>query len=176
MKKNLQKGFTLVEILVVVTLLGLIGIIITQVFILGVRSQVKNEVMKEVRQNGDFIVNVIESMTRSAIDILETDCNTSTQELSIVNQDGYTTIFSCENNNIASTSAYPEPSPTVTVNLNTAKVKITDCSFRLVCPTPPIVPKYVLFNFTVSQAGSDTSPEQVSSMDYQSTVSLRGYE
>jgi len=175
MRRKREKGFTLIEILVVVTFVGMIGIIISQVFILGVRSQVKNEVMKEVRQNGDFIIGVVEGMTKSAIDTENTDCNKSVSQFSIINQDGYTTIFSCTGNNIASTSVYLAPTPTVTVNLNTSRVKITDCGFRLVCPTPAIAPKYVLFNFTVSQA-SGNSPESQSSMDYQTTVSLRSYQ
>jgi prepilin-type N-terminal cleavage/methylation domain-containing protein len=177
MRKISNAGFTLIELLVVVTLVGLMGIIITQIFILGLRSQAKNQVMKDVRQNGDLIVSVIEGMVKNAVDITEVGCGTSSKQLTITNQDGFSTVFDCsDNTNMSSVSAYPDPSPTVSVKLNTTAVKIESCNFRLICPTPPINPKYVFVNFNVVQSGPTPLPENRASLEYQTTVSLGNYQ
>jgi len=166
----LQRGFSLVEILVFVTLIGIIGAVTTQVFIIAVRSQGKSEIAKEVKQSGDYAMSVMESMIRNASDIPDIpgvdDCNYDVQELTILNQDGGSTTFDCNPPQIASNSQ----------RLTSEKVEISDCHIRIVCPTPPLSPKYVYINYTVSQVGSGLPPDQVATVEYQSTVSLRNYE
>lgn len=174
-------GFSLIELLVVITLIGIIGVITTQVFILGFRSQGKSEITKEVKQNGDYTLSVIESMVRNAVNI-QAGCNQSVAQLPITNPDGYTTTFFCsEGDKIASiSSGFPDPTPSVSQALTNNKVAVYNCSvaFRIVCPTPPINPKYVFVNFTVSQAGVGLTPTpgSFSSIDYQTTISLRNYQ
>ena len=147
-KNLLNAGFTFIELLITVTLLGIVGTLVTQVFILGFRAQNKSEIMKEVKQNGDYALSVMESMIRSAEDI-SADCNTSTNQLTVLNPDGLTTTFICTNNSsIASQSAW------LTSSLTSNKVIASNCSsaFRIVCHTPPLNPKYVFINFTLKQA------------------------
>lgn len=180
-------GFTLVELLIVVALVGIIGTITTQVFILGIHSQSKTEMMKEVKQNGDFTLSVMEGMIRNALDVgmNTSQCNTNTKQLTILNQDGFTTMFDCTNDvNISSVSgiyaAFPLPTPTGIPLSNTrVKVPSSSCNFRLVCPPQPLSPKYVFITFTVSQAdvpGVTPNPLNRATLDYQSTVSLRNYQ
>lgn len=198
MGKNFQlrSGFTLIELLVVITLLGIIGSITTQVFILGFRSQGKSEIIKEVKQNGDNAISIMENMIRNAADIPQSlaQCNTSLDALTIVNPDGYTTTFKCVTVNpgvssIASVSGdsdgLPLPGPTLALTSNRVTIPTPDsggysCTFRVVCPTPPLSPKYVFLSFKVIQAavpGQPTpEPENRSSLDYQTTISLRGYQ
>ena len=176
---QLNHGFTLIELLITVALIGIVGTITTQIFILGFRSLAKSEAIKEVKQSGDYALSVMESMVRNASNIsnISLSCNTSTDELSLINPDGFTTTFTClEGSEIASASGF------TTYPLTSTKVIVSGCNaaFRVVCPTPPLYPKYVLFNFTVSQAaitGQPTpQPENRASLEYQSTVSLRNYQ
>src|SRR3989344_5749758 len=95
-----KRGFSLIELLVVISLIGIIGTIITQVFILGIRSQAKSEIIKEVKQNGDYATSVIESMIRNSLDIQASECNENTNLLTILNPDGYTTTFDCSGSSI----------------------------------------------------------------------------
>lgn len=189
-------GFTLVELLVVISLLGIIGAVTTQVFILGFRSQAKSEILKEVKQNGDYAISVMENMIRNASDIPQSlaQCNTSLDSLTIVNPDGYTTTFECVTVNpgvssIASVSGDPDglplPGPTLALTSNRVIIPTPlgggySCTFRVVCPTPPLSPKYIFLTFTVMQAalaGQPTPlPENRSTLDFQTTVSLRTYE
>ena len=182
-----NKGFSLIELLVVVALMGIIGTITTQVFFVGFKSQAKGEIVKEDKQNGDYALSVIDRMVRNAADFSTGQiCNQNTTNISIVNPDGYTTIFDCDlvtNYNIASVSALPitTPGPTPTgIPLTSSKVAISSCSFRVVCPTPPLSPKYVFVNFTVRQgaiSGQPTPlPENSASQEYSGTFSLGRYK
>lgn len=182
--QQLNFGFTLVELLVVVALVSIIGTITTQVFVLGFRSQTKAEVLKEVKQSGDFAIAVIESMVRNAADIPldQSSCNTNMSKLTILNQDGLTTTFDCTGTSIASVSGFfvPAAQPTPTgVPLIGSKVTVTNCNFRVVCPDPPLSPKYVYVSFTLNQATGalvTPIPENRASLDYQTTISLRNYQ
>lgn len=178
----MKKGFTLVELLVVVALVGIIGIITTQVFIIGFKSQGKGEIVKEVKQNGDYAISVIETMVENAADFsADQVCNQDGKTLSIVNQDSFTTVFDCSAlTSISSVSAtIPGVTPTG-IPLTSNKVTLSACNFRVVCPTPPLSPKYVFVDFTLTQgvvAGQPTPlPENTSSLDYSGTFSLGKYK
>ncbi|MBI3379591.1 type II secretion system protein, partial [Candidatus Gottesmanbacteria bacterium] len=151
MQKSLR-GFTLVELLVIVALVGMIGVITSQVFIIGFRSAGKGEIVKEVKQNGDYAMSVMETMVRNAADISPDQvCNANSTSLSIINPDGYTTTFDCDpaTFNISSASAtYPTGIPLMS---NKVAVPAGSCHFRVVCPTPPLSPKYVFVGFTLTQ-------------------------
>lgn len=176
-------GFTLIELLVVITIVGFIGVMTTQIFILGIRSQMKSEVMKELKQNGDYAEGVMSSMIRNAVDIGDQSisCNTNTEKLTILNPDGYATTFDCsDNTKISSISGSMENNVFVPngqqITLTNIQLSIMVCNFRLVCPTPPLYPKYVFMDFLLTQAGVTPTPGNASFFESQSTVSLRGYE
>ncbi|MCL4338149.1 prepilin-type N-terminal cleavage/methylation domain-containing protein [Patescibacteria group bacterium] len=174
-----ENGFTLIELLIVTTLVGIIGIITTQIFILGIKSQTRSETLKEIKQNGDFAMSVMESMVRNAVDIQQIQCNSNTSQLTITNPDGNTTMFDCSSGNqISSISAWPNPTPTGMVSLTSSKVDVSGCNFRIVCPTPPTSPKYVFINYTVNYSGTSLTPTPGSynTLEYQSTISLRNYQ
>jgi len=178
-----DRGFTLVELLVVTVLIGLIGVIITEMFILGFKSHAKSEVVKEVKQNGDYIMSVMEGMVRNALDITQ-NCNISASTLTLLNQDRLYTTFLCPTGipqYMASVSSgFPDPAPTVSQPLTSSRVTVSNCTFRVVCPTPPLSPKYVYVSYSISQTsptGQPTPrPEGRASMKYQATFTLRNYE
>jgi len=173
-----RAGFSLIEILVFVSLIGFIGAITTQVFIIAVRSQGKSEIAKEVKQSGDYVMSVMDSMIRNASDIpLDLECNNNSLELTILNQDGFLTTFVCDEDEgeIASISG-GFPGPDTYQTLTSDRVELSNCNIRIVCPTPPLSPKYVFINFTLSQVGTGLPQEQMATVNYQSTVSLRNYE
>lgn len=170
-----NKGYSLIELLVVITLIAILGTLTAESFILGIKAQSKSEILKEVKQNSDYIGQVVESMVRNAIDIEETQCNTNTQTLTVRSADGNYTTFDCSTSVMASVSG-EFPQPTIYLTLSNNRVSIGSCNFRVVCPTPPINPKYIFINFSMSQTGSELPKEQQAAYEYQNTISLRNYQ
>lgn len=66
MKKN---GFTLIEVLTSVAVVAIISIVVVQSFVTIIRSNNKTEALKEVKQNGDYIVNLISRQVQNATEI-----------------------------------------------------------------------------------------------------------
>ena len=176
-KKEKKSGYSLIELLVVITLIAILGTLTAEAFILGLRAQSKSEIVKEVKQNADYIGQVIENMVRNSIDIEETQCNNSFQQLTIKSPDGLYTTFDCSSSVMASISGqFPVPTIYLTLSSNRVSIVENSCNFRIVCPTPPINPKYVFFNFKLTQTGSNLPKEKQASIEYQNTVSLRNYQ
>lgn len=166
MKK--EKGFTLIEILMVVFLLGIVVVIGSNLFFSILKGASKAEVEKEVKQNGDYAMNVMERMIRNA-----QNCSEASGILTITNPDGNWTEFKCilqdEVTKIASSSA------SGTGNLTGKNVTLGNpCSLSFSCnstKTPPVVS----ISFDLSQKGTTTRPEEKAQIHFQTTVGLRTY-
>ncbi len=104
-------GYTLLEILVAMTIIASVGILITQVFFTTTRTNTKSELLKDVKQNGDFAVESMTRMIRNSFGV-DSDCTaegTALNYIQIRNPDGIDTTFGCVADGsvtrIASTSA-----------------------------------------------------------------------
>lgn len=64
------KGFTLIEILVVIALLGVLGLILTNILTQVLRGQNKINTINLVKQNGQVILDKLSSEIRSAENII----------------------------------------------------------------------------------------------------------
>ena len=159
----------MVEMLVVIALLGIISTIVTQVLVISVRSSLKAEIQKEVKQNGDYAISIMERAIRNATDVDAAGCNISRDFVTITNRDTTTTTFTCSSspNKIVSSAG-------VDLDLTNDKVAWSGtCYFLVVCPNPPIRPKYVFIHFTLAQAGGGGDPNASATLPYQSTIELR---
>lgn len=160
-------GFSLVELLVVVVLMGMISVMISEVFIMTIRSHVKSEIIKEIKQSGDYAISVIESMVRNATDISVPACNTNFLKFTITNPDGNSTKFDCsDGDSIASEGATRQA-------LTSERTAVPVCTFRVICPQPGAGSKYLLVNFTLRQKEGNVTLEQQASEEFQTTVILR---
>lgn len=160
MKKNYQ-GFTLVEMLVVVGLMILVGGMAVGLFFQTLKGASKTEILKEVKQNGDYALGVMERMIRNAQEIQ----TCSAAAIKIKNPDGNTTEFSLSGsgNQIASNSG----------KLTGSNVAASGLSF--ICNST-VTPPVVEISFTISQTGSPTRPEEEKAqVSFKTTVSLRTY-
>ncbi len=160
-----KSGFTLVEILVVVALIGVASIVTTQVLLSVLRSQSKGEVVKEVKQNGDYAYTFIEQQIRNAKDVAMPG-----GILTITNPDTTTTTVNCSSGTMILTT---QPGPT-TLPLTNNNVIVSSCSFSIGNPNPGNSPKYVYLSYVVSQKGTG-APANIATQQYQGTVSLRTY-
>ena len=87
MKHN-TTGFTFVEILVTAGIIALMSGIAAQIFISSSRNGAKSDLIRNIKQNGEFSLEVITRMIQSAKRI--TACSgVSAPTLTIENRNGY---------------------------------------------------------------------------------------
>lgn len=60
--RNLQKGYTLVELLAVIVVLVVVGAITTSIIVSTLRGSNRSRAVNNVRQNGDFVLSQMSKM------------------------------------------------------------------------------------------------------------------
>lgn len=162
---NQTKGFTLIEIMVVIGVFGIIAAFTTNMFVSILRGSSKSQILAEVKQNGNYALSVMERMIRNARKIEVYDVSSIT----ILNPDGGSTVFSCDpGQKIASNSA----------SLISEQVLVGDCPNFIAVNEgiSGLNPDTVTITFTLQEAGAKTRPEDKARVDFQTTVSLRNVE
>jgi prepilin-type N-terminal cleavage/methylation domain-containing protein len=87
MRNRNSTGFTLIELLVAAAITALISIFLTQIFITTVHTNIKVEQMKEVKENGDYALDIMTRMIQNARNIAcIQDPDTGLPELDVTDQ------------------------------------------------------------------------------------------
>jgi prepilin-type N-terminal cleavage/methylation domain-containing protein len=173
---KLSKGFTLVEMLFVILVLGIVINLGSNLLFTILRGATKVELEKEVKQNGDYAMNVMERMVRNARRV--DSCGSGS--LQIDNPDGGTTTFLCLYDEgagkIASQSgAFPAQALTGKEVTVASGSDCTTSSLSFACTSLPQVPQTVDIFFTLWAGTAGGAPEQRAQVSFQTTVSLRTY-
>lgn len=158
-----QKGFSLLEILVVLTVFSLLAIISTTTVLLSLRGTQKSAITAKVRQNIDFTVATVERQIRNANNIVA--CNSD--QIIFTDQDSVQTSFACTN--LGSPDAYVASG---SARLTSADVTVTSCSFFCsgsLGSTPPSV------TFNISASDKNLAGAQGSSFTTTTQIYLRSY-
>lgn len=166
MKKS---GFTLIEIMIVVGILGIIAVVGSGVFFSILRGSTKTKTLQMVKQNGGYAISVMERMIRNARALTSPTADSTVSSITIKNPDSGQTTFSCEGTpaKIASNGAF----------LLSNEVKVSNCNniFEVKVGQPGIRPAVVKINFKLSPAGTPSRPEEQAEVNFQTTVTLRNY-
>lgn len=175
-----KKGFTLIEVLVVVGIVSIIVPAVFGLFFAHLRAQSKVILLQEVKNNGDGALSIIEELVKrnavsvhsatppvTANEVCATSGSSYSSTMYFLDRNGDYFNFSLSSGKIASASSIMS-----TVNLTNDKVQVTD--FTLTCSrsstyTEPLIS----ISFTVSQANTASSPEQSASLSYQTKMKLR---
>ncbi|MDO8551147.1 MAG: type II secretion system protein [bacterium] len=181
MKRN-NSGFTLIEVLMVVFILGIIVVLGSNLFFSIMKGASKAELTKEVKQNGDYALGMMVRMIRNAKKItVNSDgqtCSLSMQKFKIINQDDTTTELACKSDitdQVAKISAGTSPltGPNVTLTSGGSGCPGT---FSFSCVQPSMLePANVTISFTLYQKGTSGRPEELAQASFKTTVSLRNY-
>lgn len=127
----------------------------------------KAEIIKEVKQNGNYVTSVMERVIRNAQDASCDDPANTEEWVEIISPNDQITTFECfdigaENGRIASNSA----------RLTSENVKVDACS--ITCEGT--LPEVVTVAFTLSQKGTPSRVEERTTANFQTKVSLRTYD
>jgi prepilin-type N-terminal cleavage/methylation domain-containing protein len=162
-----KPAFTLVELLVVVTIFAGLGILLINSLFAILRSNAKSELIKEIRQNGSFALDV---MTKKLTGGTSPVCSGSS--VSFTDSGGEEITFSCDAGGyIASESAGVKTALTSNqVGEDKIKISLTKCSFE--CETAGTKNK-VTINFTLSQAGTSSRQEDLAQQSFSKVILVR---
>ena len=96
-KHNL--GYTLIELMIVIGILGVVSVIAVSFLITSLVSTSKSEALKETRQNGEYALGVIKGMMVSSKKITslcpEIAISPAPQSISFIASDGSANTFAC---------------------------------------------------------------------------------
>lgn len=182
-KHNLQKGYTLVELLAVTAIIVIISGLIIGVLYSTLRGGNKTKVTNDVAQNGNYALSIISNTALLATSVTKvngvdvSDCATEKTGTSIEfkNADGSLVSFSCD----AGTTSIASSSANVTsylIDNNSVKVDPATCNFT--CSQSnnnPYSSPIIGISFTVSQRNSSAAFENVASSTFNTSVTMRNY-
>jgi prepilin-type N-terminal cleavage/methylation domain-containing protein len=131
-----QHAFSLIEMLVVISIFAAIGILSIQAVSLTLKSSRKSESLVRVRENVNYSLAVIERQLRNSESITSTCTGTPSTSLSYTTTEGTVSSFTCitpgTSGYIASGSA----------RLTSTDISVTACSFTCTqtdASKPPVV-------------------------------------
>lgn len=174
-----RRGFTLIEILISVGLIAIISMVVSQVFLSTVRTSTKAELLKDVKQNGDFALDVIARMIRSAGTVSSacTVAGNKSPSLSIVNvDDSGGTTFECVQDGTVMRIASRSASKTeflTSANVSIGGITCADSTLFFTCTLISNEVASIKVEFSLFQAGSLPDQFQKASTSYQTTVLSR---
>jgi prepilin-type N-terminal cleavage/methylation domain-containing protein len=182
-KNKHSQGFTLLETLVSIGVIAVVGVLIAQVFFTTTRSNTKTELLKDVKQNGEFSVEIMGRMIRNSMGIANpcSAAGTEYTSLDLENSDGDTTRIECQFDTVAAVTRIASSSATTgtsyltnsNVTLGGASCADTANSLHFTCVSFPDQPSKITIQFSLSQRGTPVDQFERSSMVFQSTVSPR---
>lgn len=156
----MKKGFSLIEILIVLSVFVLLVFISNQIFFSTLRGTSKTQAITAVKQNGNYAVSIIQRSLYSSRGLV----SCTADRVNYYDADGKQTFFSCsqlgtDNAYIASDSA----------RLTSEDVKVTVCT--VLCKVSA-APQEVELNFTLERKDAIKIQEKAA-FDFKTRVVLR---
>jgi prepilin-type N-terminal cleavage/methylation domain-containing protein len=175
-----RNGFSLVEIIVSTGIIAIISITVAQAMFTSLRSNTKTELLKDIKQNGDFAMDVMTRLIQNARGITSpcTPAGATGPTLSIINTDGLLTSFGCSIDGavfrIASVSGVQTDYLTSN-NLTITGVNCAASSLTFTCTSVVDAPSRVQITFTLAQRGTPFEQYEQSSATFQTSVNERTF-
>lgn len=162
----MNKGVSLVEILVVIAVFAILGIVTTQAVLLTLRGTKKSEAVIKVRENLNYAMAVMERQLRNSEEITST-CPGGGLSINYRDERGAAASFSCVN--VGPSAGYVASG---SAQLTSTDITVTSCSFSCTTGTssnPPSV--------TISLTGKGASDTGVTGAEVsvETKIFLRTY-
>lgn len=171
------------EIIVSVSILGIVVPLLAQVLFTTTRVNKKNEIITNIKQDGAFALDIVSRMVRSAKSINVTCAvgDLTAASADITDSNNNVTTLACFSDGNAARIASTSGTTGETVPLSAANVTLSplgdaDCAYstlKFSCPPVGNVQNQVTVTFTLGQVGLSGSTFETTSSFFQSTFSLR---
>lgn len=177
----MKKGFTLIELVVAVAIIAGLGTVLVQVLFTTTRSSTKVERLTDVKQGGEYAMNMIERMIRNARSFTASctsDGSASSPSVVVTSPDGNETTFVCalDDTNgvtrIASVSAFGTQYLTSSSVTLGASCDVVD-TLAFYCTSIADIPKSLKVSFQLSQKGTPVDQFEKASTAFQTSIGLR---
>lgn len=162
-------GFTLIEMIVIISIAGIVSLIASGFLITMIGGSSKAEVVKEVRQNGNHALSLIGGLVLNSKSVVCPDM-VNNRILTIKDIYGFSADISCLDNPdyyISSSSGG------LIVRLTGDNVAVSQCSF--LCEHTGGRPSKVKIEFVVSQKAGSSKPSEKSSLKFQTEVATKNF-
>lgn len=176
----MKKGFTLIELVIAVAIIAGLGTVLVQVLFTTTRSSTKVERLTDVKQGGDYALNMIERMVRNAQKLSADVCSESgaspTSFVSITSPDGDDTTFICELNSGVTRIALVSALRTQYLTSSSVTLGGSSCdadSLAFYCTSSAGTPKSLKVTFQLSQKGTPVDQFEKASTTFQTSIGLR---
>ena len=160
----MKKGFSLIELIVVIGLTSLLAVAITSVAMTSLVGSARIRNLVKTRQAGDSALNQMQTKIRNARNIIH--CNSTTDTLTIENIDGRNTSYALELDNgsmrIASNSGQY-----ITPQDNTITV------FDIECSPNDQEPNLVSIKFSITNTFQSARSQETPTIPYETAVQIR---
>lgn len=173
--ENKIGGFTLIEMLVVVSSLALLTVVGSNLFFGSLFGSKKTESIKEVRQNGEYALKVIEETIKNSYGLQ--NCDDLNEQVVIKDKDNQLITFKSilDTNNVSRIASVSGDLITgTTYYLTNDKIRVEnfqiDCDF-----VSEYLPSTVTINFDVVGGNASDPPEKKASLHFTTSVSPRNF-
>jgi len=193
MKRSFANGFTLIETIVVIAVIGLTLPVLFSVIFTLMRQQVKIYRLSQIKREGDYVINLMENTIRNravtiyksaVLDDVNIVCKTAGSSWPnpyFFDEDKRWFVYSASGNSVVSTSANLSPPPiNLIINLTSSKIIVS--GFSISCSRNSVYsPASISLSFDVCyDTGlpncATTRPEEFTpTLHYQTRIKLRNY-
>ncbi len=161
-KKVRKHGYTFIEIVVALGLFSLLTLIGASMVVTIFLNNKKVEVIKSLRQEGNYALTTIEGLLLNA---REAECEGGKLKINDINFQ--TTEINCNNERVASNSAYLTSSSTI----------VSDCNFQCLPVEGQDENKtgWVIVSFKLQLKNNTDEPGKTSSLNFSSRYKVGNY-
>ena len=154
---ELKRGFSLIELTVVIGLLSLLTLAITSALLMSVVSSNRIRTVTRIKQAGNYALDQIQGLVRNSKKVVLCVPNTNIQ---FINPDGRTTIISSTTQIASNSGVYLTPS------------NLTVSNFSLACAPNNTAPTLVTVAFDLNNPAS-TSLRESPTLHFETAINLR---
>lgn len=190
---KLRGGYTLIEFLVVIVVLGVVGSIVAGVIMFSLRGANKTNTIENIRQNGNYVISQMAKDIGYArsLDGLSTDgityvtscpatlspapTSTNYSHIKVTPFNNSSIIYSCSSVGGLSTVAYQKP-PASVVSLIPSSIQVSNCSFTCTVTSVADLP-IIRISFILQPAAASTLVEKFATpITFETSITMRNYQ